>query len=47
MVLDGNVDTVADRQSAIKGQLFEQSGMGALSGQHGMPSGIAMSECDP
>jgi hypothetical protein len=44
MVLDGSVDTAPDRHRAINGQPFEQSGMGALSGQHGMPSGIAISE---
>jgi hypothetical protein len=44
MVPDGSVETVPDRQSAINGQLFEQSGAGAFSGQHGMPSGIAISE---
>jgi hypothetical protein len=43
-VPDGSVETVADRQRAINGQLFEQSGVGAFSGQHGMPSGIAISE---
>jgi hypothetical protein len=44
IVPDGSVETIADRQSTINGQLLEQSGVGAFSGQQGMPSGIAISE---
>jgi hypothetical protein len=44
VVLNGNVETTPDRQRAINGQLFEQSGAGAFSGQHGMSSGIAIWE---